>query len=138
MTALTHVQALEGYAAMMNTLDASKIEPILAEDFNYSSQWVLTDITSKIEFLDYITPKLEAIRASGSQVWAEMGELTREIPGPCVVMAQGEKDNLLCVILAKVEGGKLKSLSMCGAPSPHDAIRSGRYPREGGQLLGSE
>lgn len=128
MAELTQVQALEAYAAMMNTLDASKIEPILAEDFHYSSQWVLTDITSKQDFLDYITPKLKAIRTGGSEVWAEMGELTREIPGPCVVMAQGEKDNLLCVILAKVEGGKLKSLSMCGAPSPHDAIRSGRYP----------
>lgn len=129
MADLTQVQALEAYAAMMNTLEASKIEPTLDEDFYYSSQWVLTDITSKQEFLDYITPKLEAIRTSGSEVWAEMGELTREIPGPCVVMAQGDKDNLLCVILAKVEGGKLKSLAMCGAPSPHDAIRSGRYPR---------
>ena len=128
MTEHTQVQALEAYAAMMNTLDASKIESILAEDFQYSSQWVLTDITSKQEFLNYVTPKLEAIRASGSDVWAEMGELSREIPGPCVVMAQGEKDNLLSVILAKVEDGKLKSLSMCGAPSPHDAIRSGRYP----------
>ena len=128
MADLTQVQALETYAVMMNTLDASKIEPILAEDFHYSSQWVLTDITSKQDFLDYITPKLEAIRTGGSEVWAEMGELTREIPGPCVVMAQGEKDNLISVILAKVEGDKLKSLSMCGAPSPHDAIRSGRYP----------
>jgi hypothetical protein len=129
MNDLTQVQALEAYASMMNALDSSKIEAILAEDFHYSSQWVLTDITSKQEFLDYITPKLIAIRDSGAEVWAEMGELTREIPGPCVVMAQGEKDNLLCVILAKVEGDKLKSLSMCGAPSPHDANRSGRYPR---------
>lgn len=128
MTALTQVQALEAYAAMMNTLDASKIEPVLAEDFHYTSQWVLTDITSKQEFMDYITSKLEAIRTGGSKVWAEMGELTREIPGPCVVMAQDEKDNLLSVVLAKVEGCKLKSLSMCGAPSPHDAIRSGYYP----------
>jgi hypothetical protein len=128
MNDLTKVQALEAYASMMNALDSSKIEAILAEDFHYSSQWVLADITSKQEFLDYITPKLEAIRIGGSEVWAEMGELTREIPGPCVVMAQGSKDNLLSVVLAKVESGKLKSLSMCGAPSPHDAIRSGRYP----------
>jgi hypothetical protein len=128
MNDLTQVQALEAYASMMNALDSSKIEAILAEDFHYSSQWVLADITSKQEFLDYITPKLEAIRIGGSEVWAEMGELTREIPGPCVVMAQGSKDNLLSVVLAKVESGKLKSLSMCGAPSPHDAIRSGRYP----------
>jgi hypothetical protein len=128
MNDLTQVQALEAYASMMNALDSSKIEAILAEDFHYSSQWVLADITSKQEFLDYITPKLEAIRIGGSEVWAEMGELTREIPGPCVVMAQGSKDNLLSVVLAKVESGKLKSLSMCGAPSPHHAIRSGRYP----------
>ena len=128
MNDLTQVLALEAYAAMMNTLDASRIEPILAEDFHYSSQWVLTDIISKQEFLDYIIPKLIAIRDSGAEVWAEMGELTREIPGPCVVMAQGSKDNLLSVVLAKVESGKLKSLSMCGAPSPHDAIRSGYYP----------
>ena len=128
MNDLTQVLALEAYASMMNALDASKIEAILADDFHYSSQWVLTDITSKQEFLDYITPKLIAIRDSGAEVWAEMGELTREIPGPCVVMAQGSKDNLLSVVLAKVESGKLKSLSMCGAPSPHHAIRSGRYP----------
>ena len=70
MADLTQVQALETYAVMMNTLNASKIEPILAEDFHYSSQWVLTDITSKQDFLDYITPKLEAIRASDSQVFA--------------------------------------------------------------------
>lgn len=68
MNDLTQVLALEAYAAMMNTLDASRIEPILADDFHYSSQWVLTDITSKQEFLDYITPKLIAIRDSGSVV----------------------------------------------------------------------
>ncbi len=129
MNDVTHEQALEAYAGMMNTLNASRIEPILAEDFHYASQWVLAEITSKEEFLNYITPKLDAIRSSGSEVWAEMGELTREIPGPCVVMAQGCKANILSVVLAKVENGKLKSLSMCGAPSPHDAIRSGRYPR---------
>jgi hypothetical protein len=120
--------ALRAYAWMMNTLDASRLEPLLAEDFHYASQWVLSEITSKGEYLAYITPKLEAIRRSGGSVWAEMGALDRELPGPCVVMAQGEREKLAAVVLAVVEGDKIKRLDLCGAPSPHSAIRSGIYP----------
>jgi len=43
-------------------------------------------------------------------------------------MAQGDKDNLLAVVLAKVEEGKIKRLDLCGAPSPHSAQRTGEYP----------
>ena len=75
-----------------------------------------------------IVPKLDAIRKSGSTAWAEMGSLDREFPGPCVVMAQGDKDNLLAVVLAKVEGEKIKRLDLYGALSPHSARRSGEYP----------
>ena len=57
-----------------------------------------------------------------------MGWLDREFPGPCVVMAQGDKDNLLAVVLAKVEDGMIKRLDLCGAPSPHSARRTGEYP----------
>ncbi len=125
---LTKEDALRAYAWMMNTLDASRLEPLLAEDFHYASQWVLSEITSKAEYLAYITPKLEAIRRSEANVWAEMGALDRELPGPCVVMAQGERDKLAAVVLATVEGNKIKRLDLCGAPSPHSARRSGIYP----------
>jgi hypothetical protein len=57
-----------------------------------------------------------------------MSSLEREIPGPCVVMAQNEKDNLVAVVLAKVEDGKIKRLDLCGSPSPHSAKRTGDYP----------
>ena len=43
-------------------------------------------------------------------------------------MAQGGKDNLLAVVLAKVEDGKIKRLDLCGVPSPHSARRTGDYP----------
>ena len=56
----------------MNTLDVKHIEPLFAEDFQYSSQWVLAEITSKQEYLGYICPKLEAIAKSGAKVCAEM------------------------------------------------------------------
>ena len=125
---LTAEQALRAYATMMNTLDASQLEPLLADDFHYESQWVFDEIESKTAYLEYIVPKLETIRKSGATVWAEMGSLNREFPGPCVVMAQGEKDNLMAVVLAKVEDGKVKRLDLCGAPSPHSASRTGEYP----------
>lgn len=125
---LSKEQALKAYATMMNTLDASFLEPLLAEDFHYASQWVLAEIESKSAYLEYIVPKLDAIRKSGAAAWAEMGWLDRELPGPCVIMAQGDKDNLLAVVLTKVEDGKIRRLDLCGAPSPHSARRSGIYP----------
>lgn len=119
---------LRAYATMMNTLNVDAIEPLLADDFHYSSQWVLAEITSKQEYLDYIRPKLKAVRDSENKVWAEMAHLEQEIPGPCVVLAQNSKDNLLSLILGKVANGKLTRLDMCGAPSPNSAKRSGEYP----------
>ena len=91
---LTIESALKAYASMMNTLDSSKLEPLLSPDFHYESQMVFSEITSKQEYLDYINPKLEAVRASGTVVWAEMGILTHSFPGPCVVLAQDEKRKL--------------------------------------------
>ena len=119
---------LRAYATMMNTLDAGAIEPLLADDFHYASQWVFEEITSKQAYLDYIHPKLNAVRESGTKVWAEMAHLEQEIPGPCVVLAQESKDALLSLILGKVANGKLTRLDMCGAPSPSSAKRSGEYP----------
>lgn len=37
--ALGTADALRAYARMMNTLDVKHIEPLLEEDFHYSSQW---------------------------------------------------------------------------------------------------
>ena len=125
---ITKEHALRAYSAMMNTLDVSCLEPLLADDFHYASQWVFAEIESKAAYLEYIVPKLDAIRDSGAAVWAEMGWLDREVPGPCVVMAQGDKDNLLAVVLAEVEGGKIKRLDLSGAPSPHSARRTSDYP----------
>lgn len=125
---LTEEQALRAYASMMNSLDASHLEALLADDFRYASQWVFAEIESKAAYLEYIVPKLEAIRKSGTAAWAEMAWLDREFLGPCVVMAQGDKDNLVAVVLAKVEAGKIARLDLCGAPSPHSARRTGEYP----------
>jgi len=125
---LTEVEALQAYARMINTLDATHIEPLLADDFHYASQWVFSEIKSKQEFMDYIKPKLEAIRNSGAIAYAEMGELETDWSGPCVVMAQGSKDNLVSIVIAQVRDGCIKRLDMCIAPPPSAASRSEEYP----------
>lgn len=121
---LTTGQALLAYAKMMNPLDPSCVESLLAEDFQSASQWVFTDIKSKNKYLGHIAPKLESIKNSGAQVWAEMGWLGQYLQLPCVVMVQGDKDNLEAVVLAKVDGVKIKRMDLCGTPSPHSASRS--------------
>ena len=120
--------ALKAYAAMMNTLDSSKLEPLLAESFHYASQMVFSEIESKQEYMAYIKPKLKAVRRSGNRVWAEMGTLDDGFTGPCVVLAQGDKDNLVAVVLAKVEGDSISRIDMCIVPTPKSVIRSGEYP----------
>ncbi len=57
-----------------------------------------------------------------------MGWLDREFPGPCIVLAQGDKDDLVALLLTKVEGGTIKGLDLCGAPSRYSARRMGEYP----------
>jgi len=125
---LTIESALKAYASMMNTLDSSKLEPLLSPDFHYESQMVFSEIKSKQEYLDYIKPKLEVVRASGAKVWAEMALLTHSFSGPCVVLAQGKKENLVALVLAKVKGDFIERIDMCIAPSPKSAKRSGEYP----------
>lgn len=121
--------ALRAFASMMNTLDSSKLEPLLSNDFCYSSQMVLAEIKSKQEYLDYINPKLEVVRTSGSKVWAEMAMLKNSFPGPCVVLAQGDKENLVALVLAKVKGDEIERIDMCIVPTPQSTTRSGEYPQ---------
>jgi len=56
---LTEKEALSIYARMMHTLDSSEFESFLADNFSYSSQKVLTEMNTRDEFIEYISPKIE-------------------------------------------------------------------------------
>ena len=47
---------------------------------------------------------------------------------PCVIMAQNNRDNLVALILVKLEGQLIKRLDLCIVPRPQTAKRSGEYP----------
>lgn len=127
---LTVIDALRAYAQMMNALDARVLEPLLADDFHYASQWVFDEIKSKKAYLDYIRPKLETIARSGTAVFAELGTVSgyRSENDPCVVMAQNHRENLVALVFAEVADGKVKRLDLCAVPPPQQALRTGEYP----------
>ena len=130
MNEIAELEGLRAYAAMMNTLDASKIESFLTDDFVYESQSVLQPIESKQAFLDYIKPKLQTVYRANATVYAELGRIAaygRE--QPCVVLAQNSRDNLVGFVVAKTESGKLKRLDLCIVPPPRTAERTGEYPQ---------
>src|SRR5665213_4565248 len=122
---LSKTDALRAYAAMMNTLDAKDFEPMLAQDCHYESQWVFSEIKSKMEFVHYITGKLQTFKASDKKVWAELGHC---FWGPCVVLAEDERENLVATVVVEVEGDKITRMDMCGVPSPYLSRRTGEYP----------
>ena len=125
---LTEIDALRAYARMMNTLDASHIEPLLDDNFRYSSQWMVGEISSKREFLDYIKPKLLSIKQSGGRVYAEIAVVQAWGHDACAVTAEGAKENLIATIFAHVKDKKIKRIDMCNTPSPSETMRTGEYP----------
>ena len=125
---LTEKEALSIYARMLHSLDSSEFESFLSEDFTYSSQKVLTDMSSKDEFIEYIRPKLETIKKSNSPVYAELGLCPAYSHTDCLIIAQGNKSNLIGVAYASVTEGKICNLSLCIVPTPDSAERSGIYP----------
>lgn len=120
--------AVRAYAAMMNTGSAAHLEHLLADDFRYASQWVLKEMVGKQAYLDYITAKLETVRKSGHSIWAEVGYLDASRHRPCVVLADGDSDNLVAVVLVKTQGPYIHRMDMCAVPSPYSVERTGKYP----------
>ena len=122
-------------AKAWNNLDASLIEPYIAEDIIYWSQQVLTDMTGKKAVMNYLTDRMETIRkSSDDRVFAELGE-TKPYPmapgpaEPCVILARGHKDNIGELALLRIESNKINSIGICSdAPHPSTAKRSGEYP----------
>ena len=124
---ITVEDALRAYARMMHHLSANYLEPLLADDFHYSSAWVEEVLTTKQRYLDYIRPKLGSVRRSGDRVWAEMSWLP-DSRGSYLVMAQGEQEKIVGTVWAHVEGDKIKRINMREADCIDTLGRSGEYP----------
>ena len=58
------IDFLEKLAEAYQTYDASVVEDYLADDMHYASMWVFHEMTSKKEYMDYLTGKLATLKRS--------------------------------------------------------------------------
>lgn len=135
-------ELVELYAKSWNTLNPVIIEPYLADDVVYESQVVLTPLIGKEAVLDYLQGKMQTIKKNRykSDVFAEIGHcgsqdgnkvqvLSAETFRPCVLMAQGNPDEVLALVLLETEAGRIKRIDICTeVPHPSTAMRTGEYP----------
>ena len=133
-TTLTQEDALRAFARMMHQKSVGPIVDLLHDKIHYEAQWNYheyaqvwcpREVATKEDYIAYITPRLERLRESGVTVFAEMGRLPE---GPCVVLAEGTKDDLTAMALVEVQDDKIFRLEVCTFPSPEDAERTGEYP----------
>ncbi|MBK5251995.1 MAG: hypothetical protein JJE29_05115 [Peptostreptococcaceae bacterium] len=47
---------------------------------------------------------------------------------PCIVMARGEKDNLVCPVILELKDGKIEKIYTCAVPPIQNVFRTGEYP----------
>lgn len=133
-TGLTEERALHAFATMMNRGEVERFEPLLHERMHYESQWSFHDYAAvwvpyeretKGDYVAHIRERLATIESSGQRVFAEMGRLPDR---PCVILAEGDKDNLVATVLVDVKDGTVRRLELCTVPDPCDAERTGEYP----------
>ena len=127
-------ETLRQLAKSWNNLDTSFIEKELADDFIYESQWVLTPIEGKGEFLSYLQSKFIAIKtAMQSQTMTITAEIALH-PSmqnrPCIVLTQITSDGIRQVsLLIKTQERKIKRIDVCFIPDPTEAELTGEFPK---------
>lgn len=135
-------ELVELYAKTWNTLNSAIIEPYLADDVVYESQKIFTPLVGKDAVYDYLQGKMQTIKKTRykSDVFAEIGYcgsqdgnkiqvLSASDFRPCVLMAQGNPDEVIALVLLETEAGKIKRIDICTeVPHPSTATRTGEYP----------
>jgi hypothetical protein len=105
------------------------LEPLLADDFHFESQMVLSEISSKAEFLVYFGGKLETLcQSPEKKAYAELGMMEAYGHEDCLILAQGHIDNLVGLAFATVKGEQITRIDLCVVPRAIDAQRTGIYP----------
>ena len=106
------------YAKSWNQLDFTDWFDNLSDDCVYSSQYVLESLEGKDRIVEYLSGKLDAVKASDSHVIAKFATLMQGAslnppPGsPCVAMYQGDTE-AIAIVLFEVSNGKVAKYDLC-------------------------
>lgn len=125
---LTEREALMAYATMINTGDPSVLAPLLAPDFTYTSQNVLTDMVGKDVYLEFMAAKFETMRNAGLMPMADLAHRPGYGHVECAVLWQGTPPVPQCLVYADVAGEHLKAIHLCIVPAPESAKPLGLWP----------
>ena len=126
-------QLLTQVAKSWNNLDVSFIENLSADDFTYESQWVISPIRGKDNFLPYLKSKFQAITTaineSGMKVYAELGNHPDLKGRDCIVLTQTTAQEVVSVLIViELIDELISRIDICFIPDPNTAKLTGIQP----------
>lgn len=127
-------ELLRQLAKSWNNLDTRFIQNELDDEVIYESQWVLTPIEGKENFLSYFNSKFSAIKktmlSNTMTVTAEIALQPSMQDRPCIVLTQITSEGINQVsVLIKLKEYKIKRIDICFIPDPTEAHLSGEFPK---------
>ena len=125
----TEKDAVISFAKAWNRLDCSEFIQLLADDATYESQWVFSKLEGRDAIADYLTGKMQTMRASEKIVRAELSTVrcAHDFGRYCVVLKQDENRDNDAVLIIEVENDKIKRCDLC-APCLFDPEPTNIYP----------
>lgn len=130
---MTELELLTEYAKAWNNLDVSCIEPFLADDFLYESQWVYMPMKGKKAYIEYLEAKFNAIRKSNTAPVVELAYFEiayGERNKPCILLVQNTPSGTnKSTIMIETGNDKIKRADMVFIPPPESAITYGIVPK---------
>jgi len=101
--------------------------PLLADDFHYHARcFTSRNIESKREYLSWLANKLDAIRYSGTQTWAELCLWLKR--SPCVVISTEDDKEKVMMFQFRIKSGRITGFDSMGATNEKEYERIGDYP----------
>lgn len=112
-TDFAEIDAATAYARAWNRLDGQCFFKLLAEDACYASQYVFSELTSRTEIEEYLTGKMESVKASGGKVRAELGRIVIPYEKPCVLLYQNSSDDYIAVVVFEIGESNIRRFDLC-------------------------
>jgi len=124
---LQHIQKLQLIAKSWNSLDASILADVLADEVVFESQWVLVSIEGKKSLMDYLTNKFQSIKEysqhSLCSISAEVVLHPSLFNSPGLVITQITNSGVKQVSLViRIKDNLITRIDVCFVPDPTDAI----------------
>lgn len=103
------MEVIKAFEEAWNRKDSSQLSLYITSNFSYASQWVLEELHTSIDYLNYLENKFQAIRNSGNKVTAKIIPNTN---GIMITQIDGEKKRE-AILVIKVQNGLAFRADLC-------------------------